>query len=191
MSEPSSEQSKKGEPDGLSDVRLSRIPIQNIRVEFAHHLQLLADPGFQESLSPESSRPIRTDLFLWTGTPSDFLTLICQRAVLGVEAYLQGSVMIQASRRRIADPEVWKTLRAPFSLGRSSFQVFYELLPAVVNPAWSLRVARPELFATMRHLYKRIRNPLLHGSRLRDDAPVVALRIHQCIREVYAWIDSW
>jgi hypothetical protein len=179
------------EPQRLFGADLSAVQVGNLRAEFSHHLKLLSDPEFQSAFSRESSAKIQTDYLIWTGVPSDFLTLVCQRAVLGVEATLPVSVMMQAGKRGIASPEVWRALRHPFSLGRSTLQVLYDRLPALVNSAWSLPVARPDLFETTRRFYRDIRSPLLHGSRLQNAEGRVALAIHEHIRDLYAWIDSW
>lgn len=90
----------------LFGLRLQNIPLINLRLEFNHHFKLLSDPTFREEFS-SSVVPIQTKYLIWNGMPDAFLTLIAQRAILGVESYLPSAVTHQAAKKGI----LIKTLR--------------------------------------------------------------------------------
>ncbi len=177
----------------ISSVRVGRIPIINIRDEFDYHLQLLSLKPFRGRFAPGSRiRPIPTRFLVWLGMPDDFLSLICQRAILGVEAYLPAAVQIAANDAGRFDSTVADAIANPFTLrGRSTVENYYHRLPSLVDRSYSLQAADPLLWTVTKEFYQDVRNGLSHGGRLSDPRAECALAVHQLVGRLYEWVDSW
>ena len=175
----------------LFGLRLQNIPLINLRMEFSYHFKLLSDPTFCEKF-PSADAPIQTEYLIWNGMPGDFLTLITQRAILGVESYLPGAVQHQAAKKGLLNQDFAKRIKNPFSLrGGSAVNNYYHCLPSLVDPSWSLKVADPLLWGITLRFYKEIRNPLFHGNQIDDPKVNGTPLLFQFIDKLYKWIDSW
>lgn len=174
-------------------INLSNIPIWNLRIEFNHHLELLRDQEFRRSVKARPNQPIRTNYLWWFGMESDFLTLISQRAILGLEAYVPFATVIQAGRLGKLNKELFRQTQDPFGLGgRGTAENYFNRLPALADRAFALSCRDPELWEETRLFYKDIRNPLFHGSQIsRDDGAEATLGLHEFVARLYAWIDVW
>ena len=175
----------------LFGLRLQNIPLINLRLEFNHHFKLLSNPTFREKFS-SSVVPIQTKYLIWNGMPDAFLTLIAQRAILGVESYLPSAVSHQAAKKGLLNQDLAKKIKNPFSLrGNGTVNNYYHHLPSLVNPSWSLKVADPPLWEITVRFYKELRNPLFHGNQIDDSGANGTLLLFQFVDKLYKWIDSW
>lgn len=175
----------------LFGLRLQNIPLINLRLEFNYHFKLLSDPTFREEFS-SSVVPIQTKYLIWNGMPGAFLTLIAQRAILGVESYLPSAVSHQAAKKGLINQDLAKKINNPFSLrGNGTVNNYYHHLPSLVNSSWSLKVADPPLWKTTVRFYKEVRNPLFHGNQIDDSGANGTLLLFQFVDKLYKWIDSW
>jgi hypothetical protein len=175
-------------PFGL---KLSNIPLLNLRMEFNQHYALIHEHEFDDYFKG-AIRPIRSPYFLWLAMPSDFLTLVLQRAILGLESYIAGAVYMDAGERGKLTAEVAKKLNNPFSLGaRSAVDNVYDRLPSIVNPEFSLKEMNPHLWESNRLFYSKIRNPLFHGKQITDPNPHAIRLAFNHLALLYEWIDVW
>ena len=65
-------------------VQLDSIATINLRNEFVCHLHLMRRPEFREAFRRGSQ--IQTPFFTWHGDQAEALSLILQRAILGLES---------------------------------------------------------------------------------------------------------
>jgi len=175
----------------LFGLKLSNIPLLNLRMEFNQHYALIHDREF-DSHFKGAIRPIKSPYFLWLAMPSDFLTLLLQRAILGIESYIAGAVYMGAGERGKLTPEVAKKLNNPFSLGaRSAVDNVYDRLPRIASPEFSLKAMNKPLWESNRLFYTKIRNPLFHGKQIDKPNPE-AVRLAFChLAQLYEWVDAW
>jgi hypothetical protein len=175
----------------LLRLRLTNIPLINLRMEFNLCFQFVFNENLEHAIKPPI-RPIYTPLMIWLGMPEGLLTLLIQRAILGIEAYIPGAVMHETALRGTLSADLAEKLKNPFSFGgRSTVANFYHRLPAQVDPTFSLKVADKQSFDRTVRFYSGIRNPLFHGKQVNecDLAPVRAAFDH--LAQLYEWIDSW
>src|SRR6266540_1590977 len=102
------------------------------------------------------SEPIDTPLFLWNTMPEGLLTLILQRAILGLEAYLPGTVYVQLGGKPGYEEHVMRYVANPARLCRSIADAYFNRLPTLINPAHALRAANPELWLRTKRLYDEV-----------------------------------
>ncbi len=103
-------------PFGL---KFSNIPLINLRMEYERARAFLNSSEAEECLKPPV-KPIRAGLFIWGGMPGDFMTLVLQRAILGIEAYLPGALMHTSARLGRLSGDLVAKLKNPFSFGAKS-----------------------------------------------------------------------
>lgn len=177
----------------LFNLKLSKIPLLNLRQEFAAYYQLLSQKEFRNQFHDNVVKPVQSPYLDWYGMPEGFLTLILQRAILGVESFLPGAVFIEAGMAGMLDDTNLHKIRNPFKLGgKTTADNFYHRLPALLDPALSLKVSVPELWEQNFQFYNEIRNPLFHGRQIDDRKNVYSVYkafIH--LASIYDWIDSW
>jgi hypothetical protein len=173
-------------------LKLSNIPKWNLRIEFKKHHDLLKDKAFQDQFKGEIL-PIESPYMIWLGMPQEFLTLIVQRAILGIESYLPLAIKSAAYDRDMLTDKIFRGCKNPFGLGgRGTADNFYNRLPALLGEEYCLKNSNPELWETTRTFYSKIRNPLFHGSQIADHTNVEGiLSAYEYMAEIYAWIDSW
>lgn len=170
---------------------LSNIPIVNLRQEFSYYQRSFADPSFRARL-PEERGSVFTDYAAFP-TKQALFTHVVQRAVLGVESYLPFAATTQAYCEGSLTEELFKKVRNPFALeGRGTVAKYYDRLPSLVKPHYSLRLANPHLYQTTARFYRELRNPLFHGHEIQNDENGTAtLATLNFVGELYRWIDSW
>lgn len=171
---------------------LTNIPLLNLRMEFNAVFRFVHSTELEKSLGPVI-KPIRSPMMIWHGMPEDFLTLIVQRAILGMEAYLVGAVYVQAGLRGKLTKELAQKLQNPFRIKRGARAVesFYDLLPSALDRKISLRVFHPGLWKRTGRFYAEIRNPLFHGKQISDVNPVPVRKAFDFLARLYEWIDDW
>lgn len=174
----------------------------NLRNEFNSFYKKLCSKDFRNQFSGKRSlepsyflvdgQPIISEHMIWLGMPNDFLTLILQRAILGIESYLIGAVFYEtAVKGKKVD---LSKIKNPYKLmGRSAVNNYYNLLPALVDPKITLKNYNLELWRDTDKFYRIIRNPLFHGNQIinaKSGAEGV-LSAYQFLADIYNWIDSW
>ncbi len=126
--------------------------------------------------------------------PETFLTLLLQRAIVGLESYVTAAIYLEAGSRGLLDEDLLSKLRNPFLFGgRGTADNYYNRMPAIIDEQYSLRVVDNTLWEQVRVFYSDIRNPLFHGYQIASitSFPVSVLRAYEFIGRLYKWIDSW
>lgn len=179
---------KRSETFGLT---LVNIPIINLRNEFARYYHALKDDRFLSQFGSGYDKPIKTPYMTWYGIHDDLITIILQRAILGIESYLCNAVYFELGKRRQLKNNV-HLLKNPFDLGgRGTVENFYHRLPALVDKKNSLKSFNQDLFQKTVLFYREIRNPVFHGHIVYGGNIRELQGVFDFLAEVYAWIDSW
>lgn len=177
--------------NSFSELRFTNIPIINLRMEFNSTYEYVFSAAAADALKPPIY-PVKVSAFVWLGMPGDLMTLLLQRAILGVEAYLPAALKYAAVQLNVVSKELLAKVDNPFSLGgRTLASNIYDRMPAAVHAELSLRYLDQELYDRNLRFYRSVRNPLFHGKQLRD-TEIEALRsAFDHIARVYEWIDYW
>lgn len=175
-------------PFGL---RFGNIPLINLRMEFNGTYEFLSSTDAEDCLRAPV-KPVRTRLFIWGGMPDDLMTLLLQRAVLGIEAYLPGALMMTSAALGKVSNDLVRKLKDPFSLGsRSAVNNIYHRMPAVVHPELSLRHHDGALYKRTQSFYREVRNPIFHGQQVANPSIQGMRDAFSHLAHLYAWIDYW
>lgn len=170
---------------------LSNIPIINLRKEFEAHFRLLETELFRAQLY-DFSVPVELPQFKWTGLPDDLLSVMLQRAILGVESYLGAAVEYELTKRQLFSEENKEKINNPFKLGgNGTVGNFYNKLPGLVDDSLQLSKSDPQLYKKIWDFYDSVRNPLFHGCQLSQATLSQMTSAFELIRSIYKWIDSW
>jgi hypothetical protein len=175
-------------------LRLGNIPRINLRNEFSAHIDLMRDESFRSSFRSgfRPSRPIQTPFFIWLGTPSEALTLMLQRAILGLEAWVSGAVWHELGFTNRLKGDAAKAVANPGSLsGKDMSRKLYRQLPALVREDAALDQANPKLWSRTVVFYRQVRNPLMHGKQVDQDSVESVLGCFEHIAPLHSWADSW
>ncbi|MEZ7910984.1 MAG: hypothetical protein QMB55_04100 [Propionivibrio sp.] len=167
------------------------IPLINLRLEFNRTYQFIHSPEAGEILRTPIKQ-IQTPLFIWNGMSEDCMTLLLQRAILGVEAYLPGALKHTSAVLGNLSKELFEKLDAPFSFGaKSAVANIYHRMPEAVHPELSLRHLEQQLYETTIAFYREVRNPIFHGQQLcnSDLSKIQYAFLH--VARIYEWIDHW
>jgi hypothetical protein len=175
----------------LFGLTFENIPLINLRMDFNQTYAFVFNNDFHK-IFDFPVRPIDLPPFLWRGLPDDLMTVMLQRAILGVEAYLPGALTLTSTILGKASNELFAKFRNPFSFGaRSAVVNIYHRMPAAVHPALSLQHLDGDLFDKTKAFYKDIRNPLFHGDQI-SRSEIHSLRAtFDHLARVYEWIDFW
>lgn len=172
-------------------MKFQNIPIINLREEFKNFYRLLSTEEFREKCQLPS-KPIHTPYFVWLGRPAEFLTLLLQRALMGIEAYLPHAVLYQLAVTQPLTQDKTNRVQNPFLLGgRGTADNYYNRLPAMANQKYSLCNHNPQLWEKTRKFYIEVRNPLFHGQQLHNTDAILVFNAFDHIADLYEWIDSW
>ncbi len=172
---------------------LSNIPLINLRFEFRDNYNFLSDPDNYVYFSVPH-QPIRTKQMIWGGMPSDFLTLLMQRGIVGLESYVPNAVWtVLVYSRKWKTEEHLQYIKNPYSLpGKGSVpQKYYNQLPELVSKDITLIKYDSELWKTTSQFYSKVRNPIFHGKQFSTDDPTAILDGYKLIAKIYEWVDSW
>jgi hypothetical protein len=175
-------------------MKLNNIPLWNLLHEFFVWKSQIRAAEFQQQFAVGYRKPISTPLLIWGGDPSDLLTLILQRAILGLESYVSASVWFELGKAGRLTPELSTQARNPFSIptrGRGTAWCYYKALPSLLDPKLSLQTVDAVLWNEVRDFYKNIRNKILHGSQIESHDPTVLHPPFDMIANVYKWVDTW
>ncbi|HWQ94078.1 MAG TPA: hypothetical protein VN418_01045 [Gammaproteobacteria bacterium] len=177
--------------DQLFGLTFENIPLINLRRDFNQTYSFVFHPDFARVFE-SPIRPVELPLMVWKGMPDDLVTVLLQRAVLGVESYLPGALFHTAGHLGKVSSELFAKLRNPFSFGSKSAVVnIYHRMPAELHWELSLLHFDAELFEKTKLFYQHIRNPLFHGKQLsRPEVQSVRAAMDHLAR-LYEWIDHW
>ncbi len=182
---------KESEP--FSYLKFSNIPLENLLEEFLIFKKVLTDDTFRKSLKNAGRESINAVLLEWNGSIEDLLTLMVQRSILGLEAYICGAVWIEAGKRGLLTSELNKKIRNPFVIkGRGgAAEKFYNKLPHLLEPNLGLKENDEVLWNKIESFYELVRNPMFHGQQLETNDPEDVLPCMSTIHFTYEWINSW
>ncbi len=82
------------------NLKLSFIPMLNLRYEFNMYLHLIDDKDFRNQIA-DGNQAVDAHYFTWNGMPQPLLTTILQRVILGVEAYIPIATYFELNLRGI------------------------------------------------------------------------------------------
>ena len=163
----------------------------NLRIEFNATYAFIHSLEAETALQPPL-KAIRTKLMIWGGMPEDLFTLLLQRSVLGIEAYLPGALMESAAKIGNLDAVLVARLRNPFSFGsKSAVANIYHRMPSAVHEELSLKHLNEDLYGRNATFYQRVRNPIFHGQQLATPKIEAIRTAFAHLAELYEWIDYW
>jgi len=170
-------------------VVVDNIPTINLRNEFVYHLHLMRQAEFRDAFRKRGV--IQTPFFTWHGSQEEALSLLVQRAIAGLEAWIAGAAWSElAATGRIATHI--KSVRNPASLpGKSMAEKYYCSLPALVYDDVALDRADPALWGRTQILYREIRNPLMHGYQIDVASVDGVLECFEHLAKLFRWTDTW
>ena len=146
------------------NVQLSKIPLVNLRLQFNKHYQLLKSEDFKvQCKNYANGSGIKTPYLSWYRFPEELFTYFVQQAIIGLEAYVPGAVYFELGARDLLNEKTLPAIRNPSSLGRSTANCYYNLLPALLSEQLQLRQCDQAIWINIKAFYKEIRNPLFHG----------------------------
>ncbi|WP_049721228.1 hypothetical protein [Gilvimarinus polysaccharolyticus] len=172
-------------------LQLSSVPLVNLRIDFYRSYKFLYSKAAGDALTPPRLEPIEYDYFTWYGMPNDFFTLISQRAILGLESYVPGTLFFLSHDVRGRDDKYLEKLKNPFSFGgRSIVKNLYDTAPGDIDPSFSLLIRNQSLYQEAQKMYREVRNPLFHGGQLTDLNIISIQGLFNHIAQLYVWVDS-
>lgn len=178
-------------PFGLT---FGNIPLWNLREEFDEMRAFVHSPEASQALrpGPHLKDGIHTTLMTWRGMTDDFMTLLLQRSILGVESYLPGALWYISNFIGVDTPELVAKLRVPSKFGAKSIvSNTYHRMPAAVHEELSLKHLDQALYEVNIAFYSEIRNPIFHGKQL-NAPPISGVRAaFDHIQRLFDWIDYW
>jgi hypothetical protein len=172
-------------------LKFQNIPLLNLRIEF-NETYAFVQSAEAEACLKSSIKAIQTPMLIWGGMPEDLMTLLIQRAVLGIEAYLPGALLFTAASIGSVSAELASNLKNPFSYGsKSAVENIYHRMPSAVHEELSLRHLDQELYGRTVAFYRLVRNPIFHGKQL-DHPEITSIRkTFAHLAQLYEWIDYW
>lgn len=173
-------------------IRLHNIPLINLRSEFQRFAILLSQKKFRDQFEPGKEPPFNGIGGLTGGSHDTILTMILQRSISGIEAYLPAAVKVEAAIRGCLERDDANFLNNPFLLkGKSTVENYYHKLPSQLSKEIRLKVYDKDLWERNKQFYKEIRNPLFHGKEIDGHCVEGVMMSMFHIQELYNWIDSW
>lgn len=171
--------------------QFSNIPTINLRIEFNKTYGFLHSEEAVEALRGPI-KVVRTPMLIWGGMPDDLMTLLLQRAILGVEAYLPAALMETAAHAGKVSKELFDKLHNPFALGSKSVVAnIYHRMPTELDPTLSLKHYDQSLYERTAVFYREVRNPLFHGQQLSHTSIESVRSTFHHLALLYAWLDKW
>jgi hypothetical protein len=172
-------------------LKFENIPLINLRMEFNRTYAFIHSQEADTCLKPPIE-PVRAPMFIWGGMPDDLMTLLLQRAILGVEAYLPGALIHTSAILGNLSSTLSAKLKNPFAFGaRSAVANIYHHAPASVHPELSLRHLDEDLYQRTVQFYRLVRNPIFHGKQIHDADISHVRNAFDHVARIYEWIDYW
>ena len=175
----------------MINITVTKLPLLNQRNEYAHYKEQLRDPNFRHMVDEGTKREFACGKFVWAGV-MEGVSVLLQRVVLGVEAWIPSAVLLELACQDRLTPETVEKVNDPFSLkARGTAATYFNALPSQIDDRHALKETDPELWELMRTFYRDIRNPLFHGSYISSLKATDLDYIFGQFDRVYAWCDSW
>jgi hypothetical protein len=172
-------------------LKFENIPLINLRMEFNSTYAFIHSQEADTCLKPPI-KPVQAPMFIWGGMPDDLMTLLLQRAIVGVEAYLPGALIHTSAILGSLTSTLSAKLQNPFAFGaRSAVVNIYHRAPAAVHPELSLRHLDQDLYERNAQFYRLVRNPIFHGNQIRDAHISHVRGAFDHVAQLYEWIDYW
>ena len=173
-------------------LRFHNIPLINLRSEFNIYLSLFSRENFRAQFKSPKHREMVLPNMVWGGSHDTLLTLLLQRALVGIEAYIPGAIMTEAGIRGCLEKCDFEFLRNPYKLkGRGTVENYYHRLPSQLCKDFSLKVYDVTLWEKNIEFYRKVRNPLFHGKEIKSNCVDGVYESYMHIQDLYNWIDSW
>jgi len=175
-------------------LKLSNLPLFNIRLDFNSLLALFRSETFRKQFRGDEGKviPVKTHYFTWHGRPNTLLTYLLRDAIVGLECAVSGAVLLEASMLGKITPRISDAIKDPFSLKQhGTAACVYVGLPGLVDPSFSLDIAKPDLWKQVRTFYREIRNPIFHAYEVEGNDPDPIWECFELLWEVYQWLNSW
>ena len=136
----------------------------------------------------------------WHGDTQALITLLVQRQFLCLEAHMCAAVRRHLLLSDLLPLEKRKAYRVytddPFLLdvpkGERSGTVerLFHHLPRLLHPELTAK-SDTEFWPKLKAVYKHVRNPIMHGSRLKVQDPKEVFPVLDVLDEVFEWIQLW
>lgn len=146
------------------------------------------------------SQVLWSPLFDWHGSPEELLTLLVQRQFLCLEAFICGAVRRRLIFGERQSDELYRKLRQyaddpfaiPISRGDDSGTVarLFHHLPRLLHPELTL-CSDAEYWRKLKAVYRAVRNPIMHGEKLKSRLPSTVFSVLDVLDEAFAWIEQW
>jgi hypothetical protein len=174
---------------GLS---LHNIPLINLRSEFNLYSDLFSGEDFRDQFKTTRYKEISLPNMDWGGNHDTLLTMLLQRAIVGIESYIPAAIMVEAGRRGCLERGDFEFLKNPYNLGgRGTVDNYYHRLPSQLCKDFSLKVYDSILWKKNIAFYREVRNPLFHGQEIESKCVDGVYQSYMHIQDLYNWIDSW
>ena len=165
----------------------------NQRQEFDHFSRIIRDPKFRSQFTAPRPKDFECGKFLWAGF-DEGATVLIQRVVLGLEAWIPMAVGIELGCQRRLTKDLLDQLAEPFRIGtgkKSAADCYYNRAPSLIDRKHALSVSRPDLWKLVDSFYRDVRNKIFHGHFVRDITPEILDEVVSVFSDVYGWCDSW
>lgn len=148
------------------DLVWKNIAFIDLREEFRESFSLVRKRKFEKHFAGQVI-PIEAPTCTWYGSPEIFLSILLQRAVVGVESYLPTAVYFMALMNERTELLSHEGIRDPYALrGRGTADNYYNRLPSLYDPKFALQTFDVHLWEQTKQFYRDVRNPLFHGYEL-------------------------
>ena len=167
------------------DVKFSNMPFLNVRNEFKINYRFVNSNSLDTYLALPHG-PYVTPYGTWTASLETLLTIVLQRAILGVESYLPIALKCKAHDLLVATDE----LVGEIDNAHGANNLFHRI-PKSIDPSLSLCTSDNGLYQETLDFYEFVRNPLFHGREISEVTPESFRASFEHIRRIYQWIDTW
>ncbi len=175
----------------MINMRSSRLPLINQRLEYDHYRSMIREQKFRSQFSEPNNHEFECGKFIWSGL-QEGATVLLQRIAIGLEARIPVAVTVELSCRGKLTEDLAEKLKDPFALnGKGTADCYYNRAPALIDPTFALQCSDPELWKLVATFYRDIRNPIFHGCYITDLSPEKLDYVFSVFDRVYAWCDSW
>ena len=175
----------------MYDLKLTNIPILNLRMDFHNLFQTICSKKFYDQIN-DNSTPIELPFMIWGGMADPLITYLLQKIITGAESYICGAVFDECGINGLLNEETIKKIHNPFSLkGGSTTKNYYNCLPSLVDPKIRLENQNKDLWDEVDQFYQEIRNPIFHGNEIRSQNIEGLYKSFVLVADIYEWIDSW
>ena len=175
-------------------LKLSGLPLVNIRLEFNQLLALFRSKHFRNQFAGNKGKPIpiRSHHFTWHGRAEVLLSYLLRDAIVSLESAVSGAVYIEALHSGTLTSNVLETTKNPFSLPeRGTASCVFNGLPSLINPSFALMAMDQQLWGKFQSFYREVRNPLFHAYEVAGNDPEPVWQCLELLWLGFQWINNW